>query len=50
LIPEGMIEQLLQVMPKHQGDLAEGDEEGYNYEKYMELVMGKKLSDGVNGH
>ncbi|KAF8443488.1 calponin homology domain-containing protein [Terfezia claveryi] len=50
LIPEGMIEQLIQVMPKHEGELSEGDEEGYNYEKYMELVMGKKLSDGVNGH
>lgn len=45
-----MIEQLLQVMPKHPGQLAEGDEEGYNYERYMELLMGKKVSDAVNGH
>ena len=50
LIPEGMIEQLVEVMPKHYGELAEGDEVGYNYEKYMELVMGKKLNEGVNGH
>lgn len=44
-----MIDQLVKTMPKHDGGLADGDQEGYNYEKYMEMVMGKKFVDGING-
>lgn len=53
LIPEGMIEQLVKTMPKHGGELAEGDQVGFDYEVYMEKLMGKGVdveAAGVNGH
>lgn len=50
LIPDPMIEQLVHMMPKHNGGLAEGDQEGYDYEKYMTMLMGSQIDDNANGH
>lgn len=53
LIPDTMIEQLVKTMPKvrvrveEEGE--EREEEGFDYEKYMEVLTGKKEPNGV-GH
>jgi hypothetical protein len=47
LIPDSMVEELVQTMPKVKVD----GEVGFDYEKYMEGLMGKKLdTNGVNHH
>ncbi|KAG0129068.1 calponin homology domain-containing protein [Tuber indicum] len=46
LVPDGMIEELVSTMPKVR---AEDGEVGFDYEKYMEGLMGKKLdTNGVH--
>lgn len=46
LVPDGMIDELVSTMPKVE---TEGGEVGFDYEKYMEGLMGKKLeSNGVH--
>lgn len=51
LIPDGMIEQLVKTMPKVRVKVEDGDEEreeeGFDYEKYMEILTGK--GPGTNG-
>lgn len=54
LIPDTMIEQLVKTMPKvrvmvdDEGEKRE--EEGFDYEKYMEVLTGKKEANGVKHH
>lgn len=51
LIPDTMIEQLVKTMPKVrvrvEDDGEEREEEGFDYEKYMEVLTGKKEANGV---
>jgi len=47
LVPDGMIEELVSTMPKAQ---AEDGEMGFDYEKYMEGLMGKKLDTNGAHH
>lgn len=53
LIPDTMIEQLVKTMPKVRVRVEDGDEEreeeGFDYEKYMEVLTGKKEVNG-KGH
>lgn len=52
LIPDGMIEQLVRTMPKVRVkvDGEEREEEGFDYEKYMEVLTGKKAESNGVGH